>query len=134
MGKVQNELNPQPKRQENNFALLGEAVPVQSHPTDKTKDGTSYATFIGAAVAAVILDFSRQKEIDAESYDVDKLKTALGMSVVFEIMAKGGKDGQYDCVTPAKLLGNSPGSTQEKKRKRIWDRISIALEAVDSPW
>ncbi|KAF3912464.1 Ankyrin-3 [Dactylellina cionopaga] len=134
MGKAKNEFNPEPKREFNNFALLGEDVPVYSHLTQKTRNGTSYATFVASAVAGLILDFARQEDVQAEADDLKKLSSVPGMSVVFEIMAKGGRDDNYDCVVPSKLLGNTKISDREKKRKRIWDRISIALENVDRPW
>ncbi|KAF3917680.1 Ankyrin-3 [Arthrobotrys entomopaga] len=134
MGKAKNEFNPEPKRASNNFALLGQDVPVYSHLKDKTKSGTSYATFVGAAVAALIIDFAMQSDVKAEPEDIRNLKTVSGMSAVFEIMAKGGRDSGYDCVVPTKLLGNSDIRARDKSRERIWYRISIALESVDRGW
>ncbi|KAK6527550.1 hypothetical protein TWF694_004533 [Orbilia ellipsospora] len=134
MGKAKNEFNPEPKRPSNNFALLGEDVPVYSHIKDKTKSGTSYATFVGAAVAALLIDFARQSDVEAEPEDVRTLKTVNGMTAVFEIMSKGGRDDNYDCVVPSKLLGNSDIKARARSRKKIWGRISVALESVDRAW
>ncbi|KAF3915131.1 hypothetical protein ABW20_dc0102209 [Dactylellina cionopaga] len=116
----------------NNFAFLGEDVPVQSHPTDKIKNGTSYATFIGAAIAALILDFARQDEAQEElsKRDLRKLRRVPGMSAVFKEMAKGGNVDGYDCVIPTKLLGRWASSSREKIREKLWSKLAVILEDV----
>ncbi|KAK6538292.1 hypothetical protein TWF694_011171 [Orbilia ellipsospora] len=129
MGKAKNEFNPETlSRDENNFALLGENVPVYSHLTEKTRSGTSYATFIGAAVAALLLDFARQTEVGAEEEELQKLCTVGGMTAVFKIMSR--RDADYNCVIPSILLEDLSIAAREKTRKKIWHRIAAALDKV----
>ncbi|KAF3905696.1 Ankyrin-3 [Arthrobotrys entomopaga] len=126
MGKVKNNFNPAPTRYDLNFAFLGENVPVSSHPTKNTQTGTSYATFIGAAVAALVLDFARQGVRNPH-----KLKKFRGMSAVFKLMARGGKDGEYECVGPWKLMGIPPRSRDNAiLRTIIRETISVHLDDV----
>ncbi|KAF3910853.1 Ankyrin-2 [Dactylellina cionopaga] len=135
MGKAKSEFNPVPKRDHDNFALLGENVPVYSHPNEKFRSGTSYATFIGAAVAALILDFTRQQGVRDCIKGIADLTTISGMSSVFKLMAVGGRDGNYDCVVLSKLLSKaSPHSTNEEKRELVRGSIEDALGKVDLPW
>ncbi|KAK6535372.1 hypothetical protein TWF694_001833 [Orbilia ellipsospora] len=129
MGKAKNKFNPAPIRHNHNYAFLGENVPVSSHPTKKTQNGTSYATFIGAAVAALILDFTRQEGVNIRNER--KLKRFPGMSAIFKIMAEGGKDGDYECVVPWKLMGVPPVSKdKDTLRTIIRDTISVTLDRV----
>ncbi|KAF3934999.1 hypothetical protein ABW20_dc0100744 [Dactylellina cionopaga] len=124
-GKAKNKFNPPPLGSEDNFALLGKDVPVISHPTKETESGTSVATFVGAAVAAIVLDFARQEGVNIRS--ARKLKHVNGISAVFKEMARDGKDDKYDCVVPSKLLPGA-GTPRKDYRTAVCEKLSVALD------
>ncbi|KAG2417093.1 hypothetical protein HFD88_008311 [Aspergillus terreus] len=91
--------------------------------------GTSMATFIGAATAALILDFARQSDV-AEIIGSQRgayLSSVGGMSAVFRRMAEGGSEAGYDCMAPWKLQSYFPQS-REKHKVSIAHAISDALD------
>lgn len=110
------------------FAILGENIgrPLLDGPCS----GTSFATMIGAAVAARILDFSRQQDISGKLRLVHKLNTVEGMSAVFFKMVQGVDNG-YHCMAPWKILPPESESVSERSSKRAYvcETISRALEA-----
>lgn len=97
-------INPSPSQKiRYNFAIFGEGL--VSRPGAKPQSGTSMATFIGAATAALILDFARQGDV-AEIIGSQRgayLGGVGGMSAVFRRMAEGGSEAGYDCMAPWKL-------------------------------
>ncbi|KAK6541370.1 hypothetical protein TWF694_007183 [Orbilia ellipsospora] len=94
------DFNPSPSRYQRNFAFPGKDV--QAMLGAARVHGTSIATFIGAAVAAEIIDFSRQDGIEDGIGDLELLRTVSGMSRVFEQMSV--EDSDYHCVIPLKAM------------------------------
>lgn len=90
--------NINPSRNEGsvyNFAILGDNV--VSRPKAKPQNGTSMATFIGAAIAGLILDFSRHSDIKDMIISQEYMKTVSGMSAIFAEMST---KEHYDCIAP----------------------------------
>jgi hypothetical protein len=112
------------------FAILGEEVKIPKQ--ENLVSGTSYATVIGGAVAARILDFARHTDNRGRIRKAEKLKTVEGMSAVFETMVGSAVDNGYHCLAPWKILPNEiRGETSGPKRLRdraaICETISRAL-------
>jgi hypothetical protein len=101
------EFNPGEAKPGQNLCALGEDV-KSSWPTHynlglQRKSGTSFATPIAAALAAVVLDYARNKMAEKDKFQVDKLKTKKGMFTVFEkLMSAKTKD--YLVLKPGNLF------------------------------
>lgn len=114
------------------FAILGEEVRIPTQ--DKLVSGTSYATVIGGAVAARILDFARHSDNRDRIRNRDKLTKVEGMSAVFETMVGSAVDNGYHCLAPWKILpsqirGEEAGPKRRlRERAHICETISRALE------
>ncbi|KAL8713033.1 MAG: hypothetical protein Q9220_002893 [cf. Caloplaca sp. 1 TL-2023] len=107
--------NPPHKDDPHKFSILGEAVksawPLnqQKSETSETRrsSGTSVATPILAGVAALVIEFARQKP---STIDLKKLMRYDGMLLVLTYMAE--EKGGYSYVRPWHLL------TYERQRTR----------------
>ncbi|KAJ5261225.1 hypothetical protein N7478_011820 [Penicillium angulare] len=86
-----------------NFAILGEDVEVRfcDSVQPRRHSGTSIATFIGAAIAGVLLDFSKQP-FGQQVVNPYHLKRIGGMSAVFKKMSV--EDNGYNCIAPWSLF------------------------------
>ena len=105
---------PNPDNRSDNFGVLGEEVPSYWPPHLKQglrvrKSGTSTATPIAAAIAAILLDFVRlslytepQPFPDREMVILRRIRSIAGMRAVFRKMAD--KRNGYDYLTPWTLL------------------------------
>jgi len=123
-------LNPAPRSKSYNFAILGEDVSLG--PMEKPLNGTSFATAIGAALAARIIDFSRHTDCQALIEEAQYLKTTDGMSAIFALLASGGHDGDYHCIAPWRLLEDVNGAhDRTQKRAEICGAINRALKHMD---
>ncbi|KAK6524133.1 hypothetical protein TWF694_005794 [Orbilia ellipsospora] len=123
--KVDNKFNPQGRILCPNFAFLGEAL--RAYPGEKLRDGTSYATYLAAAVAALFIDFSRQKDVREKIEYVERLQSMDGISVMFMDMAGRGRVwGEYSCVVPWEYVNNRP-LTRERERDLICGRLGTVL-------
>ncbi|KAI9928446.1 hypothetical protein MW887_002491 [Aspergillus wentii] len=125
--ETKRKISPAPSTQvKYNFALLGEDVDVHFAPgSSRRESGTSISTFIGAAVAGVLLDFSKQEDCKDRIRNPLALKTIAGMSAVFAEMANGGKDNGYDCVAPWKLVDYMGSQNDEPVRKRQFGDFNL---------
>lgn len=124
---ITSRINPSPSlRGRPNFAIFGHEV--ESRPRSKPQTGTSISTFIGAGIAGLILEFSRQSIVsDIIGTEWKRyLQTVRGMSAIFELMAEGGHEG-YHCITPWKIRPIFQKS-QEFEREFIANAIKHALE------
>ncbi|EPS38588.1 hypothetical protein H072_7662 [Dactylellina haptotyla CBS 200.50] len=92
--------NPAPAKYQHNFAFPGKDV--QAMHGKPRLYGTSIATFVGAAIAAEILDFSRHSDIKNDIGDASVLKTVAGMSQVFDAMSE--EEYGYKSVIPLRWM------------------------------
>ena len=127
--KVTNDFNPAPSHYSRyNFALLGEQVRIP--PSNDLHDGTSISTFIGAAIAGLVLDFANQNDILKKLSERNfrkALNEVSGMNAIFAEMARGGEHMRYDCVAPWKLRA-SGRLERDQERDDICRRIIGALD------
>ncbi|RSM19538.1 hypothetical protein CDV31_001698 [Fusarium ambrosium] len=115
--------NPTPQKGKD-FAVLGMSIKSSSKGKDKKRveeyiSGTSYATAIGAGIAANVLDFVRR---DPKLWEDEKgwLNSSWGMSRVFRRMSEERRGYRY--VTPWKLFDGRP-------EEEVWRDIRGALKA-----
>ncbi|KAH6714001.1 hypothetical protein BKA61DRAFT_607018 [Leptodontidium sp. MPI-SDFR-AT-0119] len=122
-----------------NFAVLGEEVEKVQIDMDRHPgydSGTSIATFIAAAIAALVIDFSRQQDSKEIILDPTRLKTVAGMKAIFAEMADGGYDGGYQFLVPQRVLECSKLDVKKRglvaTRKYIADTVSRALDRANT--
>ncbi|KAI8712716.1 Peptidase-S8 domain-containing protein [Fusarium sp. LHS14.1] len=114
--------NPTPQKGKD-FAVLGMSIKSSSKGKDKKRmeeyiSGTSYATAIGAGIAANVLDFASR---DPKLWDDEKgwLYSSWGMSRVFRRMSEERRGYRY--VTPWRLFDGRP-------EEEVWRDIRRALK------
>jgi hypothetical protein len=135
--------NPRPNRNRQSFSILGCAVPgyLPSESKKNYRSGTSHATAVATAVAAIIMqvlrdckdDIIKDKEYGREQYmyTENMLRTKSGMEKVFRQMVDEDHDsGGYYFVKPWTIV-KGPADPQEKAKH-------IARELVGwcgiNPW
>ena len=127
--------NPSPSKiNRYNFAILGKEV--LSSPLARSRvSGTSISSFIGAAIAGLVIDFSQQSDCRARVFNCQSLLTINGMNAVFAAMATKGNDGEYHCVAPWEVLGcldpTNRHWSRDQKRRWMCDTISRILEKME---
>ncbi|KAF3916089.1 Ankyrin-3 [Dactylellina cionopaga] len=118
--------NPGPMRRGDNFAILGQGLSASPNDEHAPREGTSYSVFIAAGIAALLLDFYRQPDIEPQLNHLVKLKRMAGMRAVFLDMAEHGAAGDYNCVVPWDLLDEHT-TLRKEQRQYIVHKIRIAL-------
>ncbi|KAF3908213.1 Ankyrin-1 [Arthrobotrys entomopaga] len=119
------DFNPAPVRNQFNFAFPGKDI---QDINGRLVEGTSIATFVGAAVAAGIIDFSRQTGVKNRLGRTSLLKTVRGISEVFDQMSV--EEFRYRCVVPMKLVRcqcQDQKHTIQEKREHLISRLFAAL-------
>ena len=129
------EFNPSPSKSNRyNFAILGKEV-LSSPLACSRESGTSISAFIGAAVAGLVIDFSRQSDCRVRISNCKSLLLINGMTAVFAAMAAKGNDGGYYCIAPWEVLGclNPTNRHWSRDQKRQWvcDTIFRILEQME---
>jgi hypothetical protein len=124
-------LNPSPSTAARySFAILGEHIVL--NPNEPELTGTSFSTIIAGALAARLLDFSRQQGVREKIRHRDRLDTVEGMSEVFSAMVKGAVDNGYHCIAPWKILPSTAelesARRRHEQRMYISETISRALD------
>ena len=116
--------NPDEPAMGRNLCALGEDVrsswPTKFKLGQQRKSGTSFATPIAAALAAVVLDYARHHaQSEDEKFYVSQLRKRKGMLEVFRFMTRNR--GNYLYLDPGKLfdkdMTNIYGSILDKLKK-----------------
>ncbi|KAK4176936.1 hypothetical protein QBC36DRAFT_372900 [Triangularia setosa] len=133
---IPSSFNSKPNPRGYNFAILGEDVIFHADDGSEPLSGTSFATAIGAGIAARILDFSRHPDSCQWLQRVDGLKRTEDMSAIFAYMAKDGEESGYHCMRPWKLLDGLSDSedgaqSMEEMRKVVCQTISRTLRGKE---
>jgi len=120
--------NPEPRKNGREFALMGEGWQSLDDP-QKYERGTSMATAAAAGLAALILDFSRQRDNRNEVWARQVSQTS-SMVAILDAISKPA--GSLRCVEPKHLLhgygaptavgGADPGLGQ---RRRNWASFKL---------
>lgn len=113
------QFTPNCQKGSDNFGIIGKNI-KSYWPSHLTKDGTdtrrkagtSTATPIAAAIAAIVLGYTRLCIItnnldEASQKTLEKLKTAIGMGLVFHHMVDGSRDA-YRYVVPWNFFDRHP--------------------------
>lgn len=119
---VPSEYNPGEAQEGRDLCALGEAV-KSSWPKlqQQRKSGTSIATPIAAALAAVVLDYVWQNMPDSDKFMVSKLQMRKGMlEVMVKLMSRKRQDYYY--LDPGKLFN--------EKGRNIYESILNVLVNV----
>lgn len=97
--------NPLPSLAEDNFAILGESVESAKLRSGRTrKSGTSVATMVASAVAALVLELSFQQPARLRE---SHIRSYSGMRAMFAAMSRDGathNPGERYFIRPWKLL------------------------------
>ncbi|RSL82940.1 hypothetical protein CDV31_016889 [Fusarium ambrosium] len=123
--------NPNPRQNAANFAILGEDVVLDSGA--KLVGGTSVSTALAAGLAAKLLDFSRQPDVQSwmSKLSREKMKTKAGMSAILKEMSRNNVSEGYECVAPWEILPArtiSGSATRGKVREAMCTIMEKAMK------
>lgn len=129
--KSSRQWNPNPRNHAANFAMLGEDVVLDSGA--RLLGGTSVSTALIAGLAAKLLDFSRQPDVEVwmSKASRNKRKTKTGMSAILEEMSRRNVSEGYQCVAPWDILPEGAASgngSRDKVRQAICTIIERAMK------
>ncbi|KAL2692428.1 hypothetical protein Neosp_002837 [[Neocosmospora] mangrovei] len=125
--------NPNPRNHAANFAMLGEDVALDSGM--RLLGGTSVSTALAAGLAAKLLDFSRQPDVQSwiSKASREKMKTKAGMSAILKEMSRNNVNEGYECIAPWEILPADAASgiaSREKVREAVCTIIKKAMKKV----
>ncbi|RMJ15230.1 hypothetical protein CDV36_005140 [Fusarium kuroshium] len=123
--------NPDPRAHAANFTMLGEDVELDSG--ERLSGGTSVSTALAAGLAAKLLDFSRQPDVQSwmSKASRDKMRTKAGMSAILKEMSRNNVSEGYQCVAPWEILpvtAVSGGPSRKKVREAMCTIIEKAMK------
>jgi hypothetical protein len=98
-------LNPPAQTFQENFTTLGEEVDlaaISSNTNTQRVSGTSIATPIAAGIAALILEYTRQRHVRISQKD--EVQTYRGMRSILLGMCKGHPVQRFRYINPSTLL------------------------------
>lgn len=128
--------NPQPiSRRSPRFATLGVAVRSACIKGGEVrKSGTSFATPVAAAIAALVLEFAIKNDMESKVYH-KKLKTKEGMEKIFATMVT--ENDNVDFIYPWKLwhVKRRDTSVLDEMYQALapWWIIKSSTDALQSP-
>ncbi|KAI1299920.1 hypothetical protein F5Y03DRAFT_243836 [Xylaria venustula] len=139
-GKLSSGFSPKRIKGNPNFMVIGEDIPAhwltEKGGGFRLVKGTSFATPVAVAIAALILAFTRQirgeeeRKESAVKVDLGYLKENWGMMKIFEKISEKSDD-KYFWINPMLLWKDFPGDGDEKtiegSRKHGWKVIREAL-------
>ncbi|KAK2757465.1 hypothetical protein CKAH01_05722 [Colletotrichum kahawae] len=126
--KSHRDINPEWRRNADNFALLGHDNELPGHSGHVS--GTSAATALAAGMAGRILDFERYYMPQKKQKNTWTLSSKAGMSAVFRAMASSSEN--YDCIHPKRLLSLcDEEDDKETERERVHEFIIRALQDAE---
>ena len=133
--------NPTIRANTSNFALLGVAVPgnAPAEQNEVRRSGTSQATAMGAAVAALILQIMRDHQEEAEEAvgsivyrrALSQLRRLHSMRRVFEGMCDTNKRDGYDIVEPWRLLNKDVTESKVASQACLYIIKCLDIHLVD---
>ncbi|KAJ4317177.1 hypothetical protein N0V84_007481 [Fusarium piperis] len=120
--------NPNPRDHAANFAMLGEDVVLDSGTP--LPGGTSVSTALSAGLAAKLLDFSRQPEVQSwmSKASRDKMRTKAGMSAILKEMSQNNVSEGYQCVAPWDILPAGTKVSGSANREKVRESICTIIE------
>lgn len=127
--KSARDINPEPRRNADNFAILGQDIELEGH--SELVSGTSAATALAAGLAARLLDFVRhtQHQNDIKGLSLLHPKPSkAGMTAVFRALVRSSE--KYDCLQP-RLLLQDDSEDLEASRAHIRTFLSGALKLAE---
>lgn len=97
--------------------------------------GTSVSTALAAGLAAKLLDFSRQPDVQTwmSKANREKMKTKAGMSAILKEMSRNNVNEGYECIAPWEILPADAASgiaSREKVREAVCTIIKKAMKKV----
>jgi subtilisin family serine protease len=130
---------------DHNFMVVGEKV-VTHWPEAKgggfrVGDGTSFATPVVTAMAALILAFQRQRMCKKERAEaakfivLEELQEIAGMKKVLRLVSHPGENERYSYIHPRllwkgfNLIGIPEETILQKRREHAWNVIREALSS-----
>lgn len=139
-GRRSSGFTPPPALASHNFMVPGERV-ITHWPESKgggyrLDDGTSYATPVAVAMAALILGFTRQHMCKREReetqglVDLDEMREVGGMGRVLQRISVPDETGGYSYIHPRLLwkdFNPALDGDRGRMRKHAWDIIQDAL-------
>lgn len=140
MGKTSSEFTPRLVQRNSNFMVIGERIiahwPAAKGGGFRAVEGTSFATPVAAAIAALILAFANQtrcqklREESQRKVEVKELWRNSGMTRVLEKISEKSADG-YSWIDPMLLWATFPEDDEEDTPKTVrehgWKVICRAL-------
>lgn len=130
-----NPVAPDPRRPGNSFATLGADICLPNVPGRLS--GTSYSAVVAGAIAAQLLDFSRQRDVRDRIRNRPWLRRVEGMGAVLDALSGRSLDGGHRCLAPWRVLSyvddEMPWADRIRlRREQLCETLSVALTSTYS--
>ncbi|KAL8379984.1 hypothetical protein RB599_009434 [Gaeumannomyces hyphopodioides] len=130
-----NPIAPDPRRPGNSFAAIGADICLPNVPGRLS--GTSYSAVVAGAIAAQLLDFSRQKDVRDKIRNRSWLTRVEGMGAVLAALSSRSLDGGHRCLAPWQVLSDEDDEVPwadriRSRREQLRETLSVALRGTYS--